>query len=152
MYYILECYGPDEEDRRSLASIPSIEGINWSLGRQFEKPIPNPFEVVLDAESSGLMMPMFKRKVLLFSDDMLKALASAGVDNLELYPALLTDPTSGKKWTNYKAVNIIGLVACADMDKSEWEAPSGSAIIDVDFDSLAIDESKTRGLLMFRLG
>lgn len=134
MYYILECIGPDDMERRSLAKIPSVDGINWSLGRQFNKPIPAPFEVTLDAEGDGMMMPMFKRKALIFRDDMLEALASAGVDNLEFYPAVLTDPASGRKWTDYKAVNIIGLVACADFEQSEWEAPSGSAIIDVDFD------------------
>ncbi|MFK8017515.1 MAG: hypothetical protein AB8G17_18980 [Gammaproteobacteria bacterium] len=94
---------------------------------------------------------MFKRKVLLFREDMLKALGKAGVDNLELYPAELTDPTSGDTFSDYKAVNILGLVACADLGKSDWQAPSGSAIIDVDFDSLVIDENKTRGLTLFRL-
>jgi hypothetical protein len=63
----------------------------------------------------------------------------------------LIDPVAGKTYSDYKAINIIGLVAAADLSKSKYHAPSGTPLIDTDFDSLAIDESKARGLLMFRL-
>ena len=152
MYYVLECYGPEDEDRRYIDKVPLIEGVNWNLGSILNAEIPNPIEIILDSEGNGVMMPMFKRTVLLFRDDILKVLAEvAGVDNLITYPANLLDPTTGQKFTNYKAINILGVIACADMDKSEWQAPSGSPIIDVDFDSLVIDESKAHNFLMFRL-
>jgi hypothetical protein len=73
------------------------------------------------------------------------------VDNLDVYDARLFDPQDGKTIDNYKAVNIIGAVAAADLGKSDYSAPSGTALVDTDFDSLVIDEKKAKGLLMFRL-
>ena len=75
----------------------------------------------------------------------------AGVDNIDCYDAILFDPKTEQKFNNYKAVNIIGVIAAADLGKSKYNAPSGSALIDADFDSLVIDEVKTHGMLMFRL-
>lgn len=151
MYYVLECYGPDEEDRAGLGEVPDYEGINWNLGKRFRSPPPTPIRVELDPDAPGIMVPMFKRKILLMSDDMINALKAAGVDNLDLYDAVILNPASGKTFKNYKAVNIIGLVAAADLPSSTYEAASGSPVIDVDFESLVIDENKAHGLPMFRL-
>lgn len=54
----------------------------------------------------------------------------------------------GSRW---KAVNILGLVAAADMQKSIATVHDGIPLIDVDFDELVIDEKKTKGIKMFRL-
>lgn len=153
-YTILECYGPVEQERRSLAKVPKLAGINWSLGRPFESTPPEPLEVELDDYTHGVMMPMFDLTILLFEQRLLSALRSAGVDNLDLYDTRLLDPTTGKVWTSYKAVNIIGCVSCANLDESKWSAPSGSPRFDVNFDSLSIDveSASARGLGMFRLG
>lgn len=148
MYSILECFGPSDQERASIDDAPFLPGIQWILGKKFDRPIPTPLEITLDP---GLMMPMFSRGILLFSDQMIAALREAGVDNLDTYDAVLLDPSSGKRHQDYKAVNIIGVVAAADLAESKYSAPSGSAIIDTDFDSLAINETKANGLLFFRL-
>jgi hypothetical protein len=70
-----------------------------------------------------------------------------GVDDLNAW----IDPNPGLIYTNYKAVNILGLVAAADMSKSIATVHDGIPLIDVDFDELVIDEKKTRGIKMFRL-
>lgn len=47
---------------------------------------------------------------------------------------------------------MLGKIACADMEQSELIGTSGdSEMIDVDFESLVIDESKTHAALLFRL-
>ena len=61
------------------------------------------------------------------------------------------DPNPGAVFTNYKAVNVLGLVAAADMEKSIATVHDGIPLIDVDFDELVIDETKTKGIKMFRL-
>lgn len=61
------------------------------------------------------------------------------------------DPNAGKIITNYKAVNILGLVSAADMQKSIATVHDGIPLIDVDFDELVIDEQKTKGIKLFRL-
>ena len=94
---------------------------------------------------------MYSASIPLMRDDLLKALSDAGVDNLETFRAVLRDPFSNKDLKNYKAVNIVGVVSAADADKSERMDGSDSEMIDVDFSSLVIDESRTGGALMFRL-
>src|SRR3989442_11378692 len=150
MYYMLGCFGPEDEDRAGIGDILNTS-VNWQTGSRFEETPPIPVRVELNPDFPGVMVPMFDSGILLFEDKMLASLAEAGVDNLDVYGALIEDSTTGRSFTNYKAVNIIGTVAAADLEKSTYEAPSGTPIIDTDFDSLAIDEKKTGGLLMFRL-
>jgi len=147
VYYLLECFGPDDQERAAIDTVP--RGIYWNRGARFEEPVPDPLEVILDGD--GLMMPMFNRGILLFSDELVKVVREAGVDNIDTYNAVLVDPVGGKRHTNYKAVNIIGLVAAADLAASKYHAPSGRPLIDTDFDALVIDEQRAHGLLMFRL-
>lgn len=148
-YYMLECYGPDEELRASIREVHGVEDVNWMLGRPFTDAIETPIQITLDPDD-GLMMPMFDEGILLFSDEMIAALREVGVDNLDCYDTELTNGLTNRRFTNYKAVNIIGVVAAADLAKSTFEA-HGRPIIDVDFDGLAIDEAKARGFLLFRL-
>jgi hypothetical protein len=152
VYYVLECYGPDEEDRAALGRILNNVEESWRLGRRFKSPPTAPIEVELDPnELPGLLMPLFDRGILLMTDAMIEAIRASGVDNLDVYDAVLIDPIENVRHGNYKAVNVIGLVAAADLGKSKWKATSGEPLIDADFDSLAIDEAKTQGALMFRL-
>ena len=57
-----------------------------------------------------------------------------GVDNLDLYRAIVRDPVTGQEWRDYWAFNVLGLVAAA-----------------VETPALGIDESRTMGLFLFRL-
>ncbi|WP_155826346.1 imm11 family protein [Leptospira alstonii] len=75
----------------------------------------------------------------------------AGVDNIQYFDAVLRDPSTGQEYANYKAYNIVGLIACADMQTSDLMGTSQSTMGDVDFHALIIDESKTHGLVLFRL-
>jgi hypothetical protein len=149
-HYMLGCFGPEEEDRAAVGEILN-SSLNWQTGSRFEEPPPTPVRVELNPDFPGVMVPMFDSGILLFTNAMLEAVWKAGVDNLDTYEAVISDPTTGQVYTNYKAVNIIGAVAGADLSKSVFQAPSGSPIIDTDFDSLALNEQKVRGLLMFRL-
>ena len=49
------------------------------------------------------------------------------------------------------AANLIGLVSVVDLGRSRVVGGSRSGLIDVDFDSVAIDAEKAADLLMFRL-
>ena len=76
---------------------------------------------------------------------------SFGVDNLDTYNATIFDPDNGETYNNYSAVNIIGLVAAADMQASDKTIHDGVPLIDVDFDHLVLDESKVKNYTIFRL-
>ncbi len=86
-----------------------------------------------------------------FRDDLIAALEAVGVDNLHKYPVSITDPDDAKVYNNYKAVNIIGVVSAADMEKSKFELGDSTPLMDVPFDQLILKENDMKGLLMFRL-
>lgn len=78
---------------------------------------------------------------------LVETIRSAGVDNLEIFPAVVTWPEKDWVIEDYVVVNIVGLVSCAVKDKSDT-----SPLADVDyFHGITIDPSKTNNLLMFRL-
>jgi hypothetical protein len=79
-----------------------------------------------------------------------KALIAAGVDNLDVYPVELFDPKSESLYIDYVAFNLIGVIASANLAKSDYQAWDGGNRA-LDFNSLTIDEDKTRSALMFRL-
>jgi hypothetical protein len=147
---MLGCFGPEDEDRAGIGEILSTD-LNWQTGTRFEEPPSEPVLVMLNPDFPGVMVPMFDSGILLIENRMLNAVHDAGVDNLETYSAVITDPATGRTFDSYFAVNIVGAVAVADLAASEYEAPSGSPLIDADFDSLVIDEGRAGGLLMFRL-
>lgn len=126
---------------------------NWMLGRSLnQSTVPQPLRYTLDPDYGGTPKAMYDAEANpVMRDDLIRVLTSAGVDNIQYFAAILVDPESGKEHTNYKAFNIVGLVAAADMENSELMATSDSTIGDVDFHALVIDESKCRGLLLFRL-
>ncbi len=140
--------------------VPKVDWYYWRLGASLPETevIPDPIKFSLKPQSPhasdhGPHMPSYlKASVPLFSDDLIEALHACGVHNIKAYNVALTDPDSGEVYTHYKAVNVIGLVSAADMDKSNATInPNGPPIIDVDFDGLTIDEEKARGHLFFRL-
>lgn len=149
-YYILECYGPEDEDRASLGDIIDEPDVSWNLGRVIREPISQPLEVHLNPDEPGLMMPMFERNVLLMQDSLVRALTNRGIDNIDLYDAVVVDPSNGRRYFDYKAVNILGLISAADMEQSIYTA-HGKPLIDVDFEKLVIDEVRARDIMLFRL-
>ena len=54
-------------------------------------------------------------------------------------------------YIDYKAFNVVGLVAAADMRASTLMGTSEGEMIDADFDRLVIDESRAAGFKLFRL-
>jgi len=90
--------------------------------------------------------------VCLFSDELIAVLERAGVDNLDLFPAVLRRGRKEKttEYTNYKAVAIMGAIACLDKRSGKVDLGDGSGLLEGGVDKMYIDERKTDGLLMFR--
>ncbi|MBK9990361.1 MAG: hypothetical protein IPP19_06425 [Verrucomicrobia bacterium] len=145
---------------RSLkpSSFPNHPKVWWNVGALInEALVPKPYTGKLDPfneDSDEQIMPEVMSgwcSSLVMREDLLKAFLEAGVDNLQLFDAEITDPDSGKVYTNYKAVNIVGCIAAADLRKSEYTEHGNGPVIDVDFDKLVIEDKKPDGTLMFRL-
>lgn len=150
-YFVMECEGVDPTI--SIMKEPDL-GPPWYYGTKIEGSVPNPIEFGCekDREEIGAPKHLYTDTAIpLMSDQLRKALTSAGVDNIEYFPAVLRDPKAKRKYSNYFAFNIIGAVAAADMRKSKLSGISDSVWISANFESLAIDPKVARGQLLFRL-
>ena len=83
----------------------------------------------------------------LMRKDLVQALQDAGVDNLQVFPAVLSHKEKGLLIHDYVVVNIVGLVSCAAVDDSDAIPIAGGYY----FNELVINAADTNGLLMFRL-
>lgn len=151
-YFVLECFTPLDADPADIAVLPEIEGVDsWMDGSLITVPVPEPLEFELDPNEPGPLKEMYNLDMLIMSERLVSALRQAGVDNLQVFRAAILDPQTATRREDYQVVNVVGRVAAADLERSTWSAPTGRPIIDVDFDSLAIDERRAGDLLLFRL-
>lgn len=123
----------------------------WLTGEKLVDDLPELVEYEVEAGRPGAMKPFYNLHYPLMRVDLLEALESCSVDNLQTFPAVVHDRNTGAVLQNYRAVNIVGVVSAADPDQSQRSAMSDSTMIDASYDSLAIDERKAGGLLLFRL-
>jgi len=154
MYYLLNT---TSRPRRRVPSAPFIKGVSWWQGKVITTPIPDPLPFELkkyqpaSPDQDQYMGVFIYTNPPVWRDDFIEALRECRVNNFDTYNVAITDPDDGTVHTNYKAVNILGLVAAADMKKSIATVHDGIPLIDVDFDELVVDEKKADGILLFRL-
>ncbi len=155
MYYVLDYDYPRDEEGRSYTIEDELdfEGVrSWTLGRPFTAKLPNPIHVQLIPEDGfqGNPPEMFHEYICLMSKPMVKAIRSAGADNLDVYPAVLVDNVNQRLF-DYQAVNIIGMMAVVEIRKSRRPNPGDEPGADMYVNEAVIDPNKARGQLLFRL-
>lgn len=123
-------------------------GVPWTMGVRYPKPVPQPIRVPLDKRSGPVVLDLIAG-LPIFSTRLIEVLQSAGVRNLDLYDVEVIDEVRHQTHTHFKAVNIIGRVSCADLEKSV-HIPGHKPPL-MEFEKLVLDESRTMGLPMFRL-
>jgi hypothetical protein len=152
MYYLLETDDfrePAPYRTRSLVDDFSLDPSEWMTGHLMQMPA-EPMRVELWKRGGDGMAEMFLDSIPLFRRDLVQTLQHAGVDNLQICPAILRTP-DGDNLESYWAVNIVGAVACADMQKSEYNDITGTGMIAVGFRKLVIDPNRANDLVFFRL-
>jgi len=147
MHYVMTCEGPYPPTM--IGTSPDVAGSPWNDGHPIEAPIDEPIVYALDPDYPGNMLALYDIAELLIRDDLLATLRRSGVDNLQVFRAIIEDPTTGSRHENYSAVNIVGVVAAADMAESVPMTAGGMSL--GGFDSLVVDETRAGDLLMFRL-
>jgi|SRR6516164_7757069 hypothetical protein len=148
-YFVMSCEGVNPAT--TIGDSPHLPGGPWMTGRPLQIEVPQPLIFTLNPLYPGKLKAMYKYRYPVVRDDLVQALTAAGVDNIQYFQAVLRDTVANVDHTHYKAFNIVGVVACADMEQSELMGTSDSAMVDVDFRALVIDEKKTGGMLLFRL-
>lgn len=148
-YYVMACNGVYPS--AVIDHGPDMNDTPWYLGVKIEQDFPVPLHYVLKSKPGNPKAMYDEMAYPIMRVDLIDALQAAGVDNLQLFDAIVEEPKTRIKHANYKAFNIVGTVAAADMSKSVLMGTSDSKMIDVDFESLVIDESKASPFLLFRL-
>lgn len=149
-YWVLSAGG--NPNAMLLNSLPAPgPWIGWIDGQVFPKPPTLPVAVRIKAGYERSEPPVFKEVPQIMTAEFFEALRSAGVDNIDVYDAILESADGTVRLPGYKAYNIVGVVSAADVGKTEFSPENPSRQIDASIRSLVVDEAKTRGLLLFRL-
>lgn len=120
MYFVFDRFGA-HHPCRWITNYPYVRGLKWQSGARLTVAVPSPLRISLDplnrssADHGPELPEYFKGTIPLFRDDLLDAMASAGVENLERFDVVLQDPDDGRAHANYKAVNIVGLIPAASV-------------------------------------
>ena len=131
----------------ALGRAPDLP-IPWTMGIPYGRPLPEPIQCSLHPRGGPDLPDLFLNSIPLFSDRLLAALDAAGVDNIVRYSVEISDLAGGVR-RDYKAVNIVGAVRCADLDRSEYLEGMEPPVMA--FQRLVIDEARARDLPLFRL-
>ncbi|MFY2558794.1 hypothetical protein ACN469_14295 [Corallococcus terminator] len=123
----------------------------WWAGRPFQHPPEQPIIAdIRPGNERGELLDYFNTASLM-SNAFHAALLEAGVDNVDVYDAVIQSEDGTIAHRGYKAFNVIGLVRAANLAETVFHSPDSSTLIDASIDHLAIDGDKPRGLKLFRL-
>ncbi|NVJ21929.1 MULTISPECIES: hypothetical protein [Myxococcus] len=148
-YYILES---GSHDMMLIYPVPN-PGLRdrWWAGKPFQRPPAQPIVAeIRTGTEQGELLDYFNAASLM-SNALHAALLEAGVDNLDVYDAVIQSEDGTVIHRGYKAFNVIGLVRAANLAETVFHSPDSSTLIDASIDHLAIDGDKPRGLKLFRL-
>jgi hypothetical protein len=152
-YFMLECFEPmDWDDSAMLGRSPRPPGLgSWRTGERFPAGLAEPVEFALVDTHSDRLREFYNVDALVMTKRLAQALRDAGVDNLDVYEAIIRHSKTGLVEREYVAANLVGIVSAVDMSQSNAVGSTSGNLLDVDFDGLRIDATKATGLLMFRL-
>lgn len=88
-------------------------------GHRLESGFEPPFKVVLDPDIPNPQLPtFFESPAWIGTQAFYRDLLAAGIDNIEAVPVEMRDDARQRIIHDYLLLNIVGCVACADMEKS----------------------------------
>lgn len=132
-----------------LVDAPGDQG--WTEGVRFDTAPTTPVVAKIRAGYEAAEPREFLGVPPIMSERLAKVVAACGVTNVDFYDAVLRSSDGKTVLRGYKAFNLVGLVAAADMRATRFAASNPSRSTDASIESLAIDPEKTAGRLMFRL-
>jgi len=152
MYYELLDKHSAYPDPASIGEYPDLpRGVSFNMGRRIDLPIATPLRFELDPDWGRDIAVFTGSRIPIMRKDLIQALRDAGVDNIDVYDAVVVDPRDQKQVHDYQAVNIIGLVSAANLGASDYESFGEAPSVDALFGNPVIDEKRAAGALMFRM-
>jgi hypothetical protein len=153
MYWIWQSLRANDNEAR-IAERPAVIselGVRFDEGARIQVAVPM-IRMIRDEDSQGqltdnLIMPGPTGLVL--SSRLRQLLTAHGVHDIEYYPVELENAVDNTRTNDYQLGNVIGRVACFDLDQSELQRDPRTGAIEF-IDALALDQTKIGKLLMFR--
>lgn len=154
MYYVLTYQGFSDSEAQELdcPALSAQPDLAFDEGVWVQNP-PDSVRFTMTQEDYGELGDLVPTVLpgLLISARFRQLLDGAGVDSVQYTPAEIDDQANGRTLDGYFVANVVGLVDCIDMAKSKLTfraAPPGAIRF---IRELHIDESRARGLPLFRL-
>jgi hypothetical protein len=152
MYYEIR---PDVYAMYGITRGPQLpRSVEFTGGTPIVEPLPAPLLFDVDYPQGEQPGHMLGRIVPVVSRLLVEALTRAGVDNYQIFPALLRNPDTGSQWSDYFAFNVVGLVDAVAAQSSTYDVimPGEEEIPPLlDYTRLVFARSKTLDMPMFRL-
>jgi hypothetical protein len=144
---------PDLYAEHGIDQEPDIEDGIFLTGRRFRTKLRMPLAFQVSHSADDPPKHFLEQTIPVWSTMLHQAILGAGIRNLDAYEAVLQNRKARKNWHSYLAINIIGMAACADMRKSEFDviATLPSGVKYAKFDKLVIKASLIPKLHLFRL-
>lgn len=143
----------------------SHEGLMLTTGALISDPISEPLRFEMEVGDPGYDLDPeydgppaegppwrpglfdYYRNACVMHARLLETIKTCGGDNVQQFSALIERPETGDVYSDYFAINVIGLVSCADLAGSNGD-PLGRSRY---FYELAVAPSRSKELLLFRL-
>jgi len=135
------------DDDTIMVDIASHEDYFFTAGCRFEEPVPEPVEFAVDEGLGGTRWPTLLLPQPVFRADFVAELRRLGVANIDDYAARVVRASTAEVRLDYRAVNIVGAIACADLERSTFDRMDTL----YQFERLVIDPGRTGGADFFRL-
>jgi len=142
-------YKKDHRGRSWLKGEPFISSSEVPI---FKQPPPTPVVVGIESGNDNHPFPSFlEEPIPLVRKDLFKILINSGVDNMDVYQVELQYSNGKLASIDYYAFNLIGKISAVDLNKSVCPTEQVNRKVNMQIDSLTVDESSTKEMLMFRL-
>jgi hypothetical protein len=126
------------------------DGDGWMLVRNFKGQVQVPVQVTAKEDfDAGILMPLYPTPTIM-RRDLYEAICSAGVDNIDVWQAIVRKADGTILSDQYLAFNVLGIVSAAGPGTT-YAPENPSRLVDASIESLEIDESAAHGFLLFRL-
>jgi hypothetical protein len=148
-YYIMD--GTAETNIVLMNSLDEPSPVDdWMLGKKFTGVVKTPVEVQAKEDFDwGVLMAIYQAPTIM-RRDLYEALCSAGVDNIDVWPAIIRKADGSVLSEDFLAFNVLGTVSAAGPN-TVYAPENPSRMVDASIESLDIDNHAAKNLLLFRL-
>ena len=127
MYYVMQRETESAGKYVYFSEEPDgYDGDSWRTGSPMAP--AGPMTLVMQDDRTNKLSDMLLNAADLqvYSPKLVASLKAAGVDNIQYFPITIVDEATGKTRDDYRVANILGKIACVDLENSNVSYFRGS--------------------------